>query len=141
MQVKRRRGDSGVPEVNLVPMMDVMMSVLTFFIIISMSMSGLNIVNVKVPLLGDGAAVVERKEPKKLIFGLTQQGKLLLENRELSNDQMAQEMVKFLDENADGIVILKADSKLTYDKVEDLLKLMRDVGGDRVSLAVERKSS
>jgi biopolymer transport protein ExbD len=141
MRVKRRRGDSGVPEVNLVPMMDVMMSVLTFFIIISMSMSGLNIVNVKVPLLGDGAAVVERKEPKKLIFGLTQQGKLLLENRELSNDQMAQEMVKFLDENADGIVILKADSKLTYDKVEDLLKLMRDVGGDRVSLAVERKSS
>jgi biopolymer transport protein ExbD len=141
MRVKRRRGDSGVPEVNLVPMMDVMMSVLTFFIIISMSMSGLNIVNVKVPLLGDGAAVVERKEPKKLIFGLTQQGKLLLENRELSNDQMAQEMVKFLDENADGIVILKADSKLTYEKVEDLLKLMRDVGGDRVSLAVERKSS
>ncbi len=141
MRVKRRRGDSGVPEVNLVPMMDVMMSVLTFFIIISMSMSGLNIVNVKVPLLGDGAAVVERKEPKKLIFGLTQQGKLLLENRELSNEQMAQEMVKFLDENADGIVILKADSKLTYEKVEDLLKLMRDVGGDRVSLAVERKSS
>ncbi len=141
MRVKRRRGDSGVPEVNLVPMMDVMMSVLTFFIIISMSMSGLNIVNVKVPILGDGAAVVERKEPKKLIFGLTQQGKLLLENKELSNDQMAQEMVKFLDENADGIVILKADSKLTYDKVEDLLKLMRDVGGDRVSLAVERKSS
>ncbi len=140
MRAKRRRGDSGVPEVNLVPMMDVMMSVLTFFIIISMSMSGLNIVNVKVPLLGDGAAVVERKEPKKLIFGLTQQGKLLLENKELSTDQMAQAMVKFLDENTDGVVILKADSKLTFDKVEDLLKLMRDVGGDRVSLSVERQS-
>ncbi|MEM1311403.1 MAG: biopolymer transporter ExbD, partial [Cyanobacteria bacterium P01_H01_bin.153] len=36
---RRRSSDSKIPEVNLVPMMDVLMTVLTFFIIISMSLT------------------------------------------------------------------------------------------------------
>ncbi|MEM6424137.1 MAG: biopolymer transporter ExbD, partial [Cyanobacteria bacterium P01_D01_bin.128] len=40
MRSRKQRPASRVPEVNLVPMMDVLMTVLTFFIIISMSLTG-----------------------------------------------------------------------------------------------------
>jgi len=143
MRTRRSKVNGQIPEVNLVPMMDVMMTVLTFFIIISMSLSGYNIVNVKVPILGSSGseAAVEKNEPKKLTIGLTNASQLVLDGENITVDQMADAMVKFLNENADGIVILKADSKLKYESVVSVLEVMRDIGGDRVSLAVNREGS
>ncbi|HIK15302.1 MAG TPA: biopolymer transporter ExbD [Leptolyngbyaceae cyanobacterium M33_DOE_097] len=143
MRTRRNKVSGQIPEVNLVPMMDVMMTVLTFFIIISMSLSGYNIVNVKVPILGGTGvgAAVEKNEPKKLTIGLTNTGQLVLDGKDITVEQMADAMVKFLNENPDGIVILKADSKLKYESVVKVLEVMRDIGGDRVSLAVNREGS
>jgi biopolymer transport protein ExbD len=141
MRSRNRQEQSQIPEVNLVAMLDVMMSVLTFFIIVSMSLSGYNIVNVKVPILGGSgdAAISEKNEPQKLTIGLNRQGQLVLDGKNITVDQMAEGMVNFLNANPEGIVILKADSKLKYDEVVKILEVMRDIGGDRVSLAVDRK--
>ncbi|MBE9069935.1 biopolymer transporter ExbD, partial [Leptolyngbya cf. ectocarpi LEGE 11479] len=49
MGLKSRHQRSGIPEVNLVPMMDVLMTVLTFFVIISMELSGVQIFGVSLP--------------------------------------------------------------------------------------------
>ena len=54
---------------------------------------------------------------------------------------MAETIVSFLNANPEGVVVLKADSKLTYDSVAKLLEVMRDIGGDRISLAVDYKGS
>ncbi|NEQ55108.1 MAG: biopolymer transporter ExbD, partial [Leptolyngbya sp. SIO3F4] len=49
MGLRTRQENKGVPEVNLVPMMDVLMTVLTFFVIISMELSGVQIFGVSLP--------------------------------------------------------------------------------------------
>lgn len=54
MRFKNRQPGSQIPEVNLVPMMDVLMTVLTFFIIVSMGLTGQQIVNVRLPQSVDG---------------------------------------------------------------------------------------
>jgi biopolymer transport protein ExbD len=145
MPLRSRHVESEIPEVNLIPMLSVLMVVLTFFIIISMNLTGQSVSNVKLPILGQGSKgqgskPEERKEPKKLVFGLDNKNQLSLDSKTINVDQMAEEMVKFLNANSDGIVVLKADSKLTYDNVVKLLEVMRDVGGDRVSLAVDYKN-
>ena len=68
MRFKHQQSHSQLPEVNLVPLLDVLMSVLTFFIITSMTLTGRNIANVNLP--GTGTGYEEKKEENPLVIGL-----------------------------------------------------------------------
>jgi len=124
-----------MPEVNLVPMMDVLMTILTFFIIIAMTLTTQQTVNVTLPSASAGA--VELKEPDPLIIGLNLQGEILLDDKTVSQAELSQRMQSYLVQNPKGAVILKAADKIPYEQVVKLLGTIRDVGGDRVSLAIE----
>ncbi|WP_421656105.1 ExbD/TolR family protein [Leptothermofonsia sp. ETS-13] len=136
--VRNRQNESRVPEVNLVPMMDVLMTVLTFFIIISMTLTGQEAA-VKVNLPSAKLGVKEQETTDTMIVGLDSQGQILIEGQPVNIDQMAQKIVTYLDTRPNGIVVLKADQKLSYDKVASMLQIMQDIGGGNVSLAVDKK--
>ena len=125
-----------MPELNLVPMMDVLMTILTFFIIVSMTLTSQQSV-IDVTLPNSDAGANEQKNPDPLIVGLNQQGQTSLGTKVVSQDQLATQIASYLNSNPQGAVILKADSQLPYQKVVKLLGTMRDIGGDRVSLAIE----
>lgn len=135
MRFKSQQKKSEMPEVNLVPMMDVLMTILTFFIIIAMTLTTQQTVNVTLPSASAGAA--ELKEPDPLIIGLNLQGEILLDDKTVSQAELSQRMQSYLVQNPKGAVILKAADKIPYEQVVKLLGTMRDVGGDRVSLAIE----
>ena len=70
----RHRRDSRVPEVNLVPMMDVLMTVLIFFVIISMGLTGVQINGVTLPRSVNSADEVISEtddDAEPLTIGLT----------------------------------------------------------------------
>jgi biopolymer transport protein ExbD len=136
MRFRNKQQGSSVPEVNLVPMMDVMMSVLTFFIITSMTLTSQRLANVNLP--GSGAGGSEQKDQKPLVVGLNRQGEILLDNKAVSKAQLAEQMQSFLEKNPEGSMVLKADRSLPYEKVEELLKEMGKIGGMSVSLAIEQ---
>jgi biopolymer transport protein ExbD len=129
------KSESQIPEVNLVPMMDVIMTILTFFIIVSMTMTDFQSVNVPLPKTDKGAS--QEKAPDPMVVGLNQQGQISLKNQNTSPEQLAQQVVTYLNQNPNGVVVLKADRTLPYEKVVQVLGTIRDVGGDRVSLAIE----
>ncbi|HAG79709.1 MAG TPA: biopolymer transporter ExbD [Cyanobacteria bacterium UBA12227] len=145
MRFRNHRKSSSIPEVNLVPMMDVLMSVLTFFIIISMSFSSQITADVELPQAStgqvkagnSGGGVREEKSPDPLVIGLNNQGQILLANQPVDKTQMADKIISYLSEKPDGVVILKADRKLSYKKVEEILSEMQKLGGDRISLALQ----
>jgi biopolymer transport protein ExbD len=139
MRFKHQRQGSQVPEVNLVPMMDVLMSVLTFFIIISMTLTGQQWLNVRLPRsvsgasdAGGGAVTVV-----PLVVGLDQAGNLVMDNTIITFEQLNQRTRAYFAQYPDGQLILKADRELAYQDVATLLTDLRATGGNRVSLAVE----
>jgi biopolymer transport protein ExbD len=137
MRFKSQQKSSQMPDVNLVPMMDVIMTILTFFIIVSMTLTAeQGAVNVTLPSTG-GAGVSKQKIPDPLVVSLSQQGQIFLENKPVSEAQLAVPIKAYLQQNPEGAVILKADKNLPYEKVLQLLGKMRDLGGDRVSLAID----
>jgi biopolymer transport protein ExbD len=139
MRFKNRQTNEELPEVNLVPMMDVLMTVLTFFIIVSMTLTGQQIANVTLPQT-DGAGVKTENETKaSLVIGLNSNSEIVLENEVIDTNQLSEAMQEFYTQHPNGVVLLKADRGLDYSKVVQLLKTMRDIGGDRVSLAIERQ--
>lgn len=138
MRFKSQQKSSQMPEVNLVPMMDVIMTVLTFFIIVSMTLrSEQGTVNVTLP--SAGAGVSNQNTPDPLVVSLNEQEQIFLGNEPISDAQLAQSIKAYLQQNSQGSVLLRADKKLAYEKVVQLLGKMRDIGGDRVSLAIDGK--
>jgi biopolymer transport protein ExbD len=134
MRFKSESQDGSMPEVNLVPMMDVIMTILTFFIIISMTLSDFQSVNVSLPKTENSS---KEKLPDPMVVSLNKQGQILLKNQTLTEEQLAQQVVTYLEKNPKGAVVLRADRQLTYEKVVQVFSAVQLVGGDRVSLAVE----
>jgi biopolymer transport protein ExbD len=136
---RNRNSSNQLPEVNLVPMMDVLMTVLTFFIIVSMTLNGQQISGVILPKTnGQGLGKESGKPPAKLLVGLTNLNQIRLGSQQVVTAELVTEIQSFLGQNPDGKIILKADRSLNYKQVSTLLKTMRDVGGDRVSLSITK---
>jgi biopolymer transport protein ExbD len=136
MSLRSRRATqhSQIPEVNLVPMMDVIMTILTFFIIVSMTLTNQKALNIPLPRADQGGS--EMKLPDPMVVGLNLQGQVLLEGKAASDTDLAQRMQAYLTKNPQGGIILKADQKVTYEQVAKLLGKMQEIGGERVSLAI-----
>ncbi|MBE9190525.1 biopolymer transporter ExbD [Gloeocapsopsis crepidinum LEGE 06123] len=136
---QQRNRNSQIPEVNLIPMMDVLMSVLTFFIITSMTLSGRRIANVSLPIV-DNDVREQSSSLEPFIVGLNQRGEIIIENQHITLTSLEKEIQSYLKQNPKALVILKADKRLSYKQVLQVLKKMRDVGGDRISLAIEKSN-
>jgi biopolymer transport protein ExbD len=135
MKFKSQQHSSQMPEPNLVPMMDVILTVLTFFIIVSMTLTNFQAVNVPLPSTDKGVSKEKPVDP--IIVGMNRQGQTLMNNTPVTDTQLAQLIVTYLQKNPKGTVVLKADKQVTYEKVVQVLGTLRDIGGDRVSLAIE----
>ena len=72
-----------------------------------------------------------------MVVGLSNQGTLEVANNPVTDAQLSQQMQAYLQTNPNGAVVLQADKKLPYEQVVQVLGKMRDVGGDRVSLAID----
>lgn len=124
------------PELNLVPMLDVLMTVLTFFIVVSMTLTLDSGVEVELPNSED-ANLPPTATPDPLIVRLDPQGQLFIGDRPSAPNVLASQMQIYLSSNKEGFVVLQADPDLPYQQVVQVLGDMKEIGGDRVSLAIE----
>ncbi len=135
MRFKNQQQRSQMPEINLVPMMDVIMTILTFFIIVSMSLTNFQSVDAILPSSEKGISKETPIDP--FVIGVTKTGQVEINSGAVTELQMGQQVVAYFQKNPKGTVILKADKSLPYERVVKTLGVLRDVGGDRISLAIE----
>lgn len=135
MRFQKQQGNQ-MPQVNLVPMMDVLMTVLTFFIIVSMTLTGQIVPNLILPDAKNSGTQEKPEAPKTLVVVLNTQKQTVVDSKPLAIEQLTQQVQEFLTSNPEGVVVLKADRGLTYADVTQVLKNLRDMGGSRVSLAI-----
>ena len=142
MKFKRQQRSSQMPELNLVPMIDLIMTVLTFFIVVSMTLtSGTGSVKVQLPSGAGSKAPLPIPKAMRQIVKIDAQGTLFLVNegseRPITLEQLDPQVSGYLQQNPEGIVLINADRTLSYDKVIQVLTRLKNVGGDRVSLAFQ----
>jgi biopolymer transport protein ExbD len=135
MKFRAQQRSSSMPEVNLIPMMDVIMTILTFFIIVSMTLTNFQSIDILLPRTQSG--VNQQEPPEPLIIGLNQQGQILFEGNSIRGDRLSQQIVTYLQQNPEGVVVLTADQQAPYQEVIQLLGTLKQLGGERVSLAIE----
>jgi biopolymer transport protein ExbD len=140
MRLQRRHQSAPVTEVNLIPMMDVLLTVLTFFIIISMTLStGQNVLNVNLPKTEADKTSSSSKTPDPLMIGINPQGVVIIQNKPVDPSQVDEQLQTYFQKSPQGFVVLQADKTLAYGKITNVLSQLRAIGGDRVALAVDSK--
>lgn len=126
-----------MPVINLLPMMDVVMTILTFFVLVSMTLTNQKTLNIDLPSVekSDGAGS-EIKASNPMIVGLQADGNIVVENQLLSDEILETRIKSYLANNPEGEIVLTVDKQASYDQLAKLLSKMQSVGGEQVSLEI-----
>lgn len=134
MRFKQQRRGSQIPNINLVPMLDVLMVVLTFFIIVSMTLTTQQGVEVQLPSQEESSP---EAPPPIAIVKVNAQEQILFDGQPVAPTELTAQVKAYLEKNPKGFVVLQAEEQMPYEKVVSLLGEMKAVGGERVSLGIE----
>lgn len=133
----RETRDTPPPQVDLIPMLTVMMGVLAFFVVVTMTLGSEEMIEMQLP-----AAQPEEQPPTPItaqpfIVAMDASGGYRLNNSPIDKATLIAQMEAHLAQKSDNVVYLLPDRTLSYETVMQFLGEMREVGGDRVSLAIE----
>ncbi len=127
-----------IPEVDITPMLNVVMVVLAFFVIVSTTLStppGELPISLPAPSEGDDPASTG-DPPIALRVQLEAGDVLTIDGKPTDRATLIARLPEFLQNNPDSPVFLIPGAEVNYQAVLQMLVEMQAVGGDRVSLAV-----
>lgn len=129
-------GDDILSEINITPMVDVMLVLLVVFIITAPLMT--NAIKVNLP---DTDATVQIEEPKKpVVLSIDEQGRIYLDKDEYSLDVIENELASRKGQDPDIRLNLNADETVPYGTVAKVMVLVEKAGIQRLSFITERRS-
>lgn len=136
--MKFAQQESTIPEINLIPMLNVMMGILAFFVMITMTLSKQKSLEVQLPQEASGQQELQLSDLKnQFVVDLDGKGQASRDKQSLSDKELQAKVRQYLQDNPKGNVFLKPNPKLSYEKMMHKLDLMRAAGGERVSLIIE----
>jgi biopolymer transport protein ExbD len=131
--------------VQIIPLIDVIFCVLSFFILASLQFTRQQAINVDLPTAKTGttshSSAFSQKRQQILPVTIDAIGQTYVEKQPLGKEQLKAVLEDYVRKNPSGVLVLNASRSATYNDVIDMLDLLRQVGGDRVSLGIIPGSS
>ncbi|BEU88384.1 biopolymer transporter ExbD [Selenomonas sp. TAMA-11512] len=124
------------PLVMIIPMIDIMLFLLVFFMISTIYMVQTNTVQVALP---QAAAAKMETRPNIVPITVTQRGDVLFDKDELPNQEIEQKVRDALAADADTVFVLRGDAQADYEDVVHVLDILKRAGTRHVSIATETK--
>ena len=129
-------GDEILSEINITPMVDVMLVLLVVFIITAPLMT--NAIKVNLP---DTDVTVQIEEPKKpVVVSIDEQGRIYLDKDEYSLDVIESELASRKAQDPEIRLNLNADETVPYGTVAKLMVLIEKAGIQRLSFITEKQT-
>ncbi len=125
-------------QVQIIPLIDVIFCILTFFLLAALQFTRQQTINIDLPKANTGTLSGSTSQAKSNILPVTIDavGQTYVEKQIVQKEQLAEILKKYVQENPTGILVLNASRTATYNDVIQTLDLLRQVGGDRVSLGI-----
>ena len=136
-----KRPESTIPTIDLIPMLTVMMGVLAFFVVVSISLSNEQLIQVDLPPeQTDDTLTADQTISDPFVVAMDNEGQELLNGVPVTTEQLTAEVTRYLANNPTNSVYLVPSRELPYEQVMQFLGDMRAMGGDRISLALEKEA-
>ncbi len=122
------------PQINIVPMIDIIFAILTFFIMSTLFLGRFEALSVNLPK----AETSQPQESVKATVTLDAAGQVYLNKASVSMDDFQDEIIALAEENSNLVVVLNADGQVTHDKVIAIIDQVRQVEGAKLAIATKR---
>jgi biopolymer transport protein ExbD len=122
--------------IEIIPLIDVIFCILVFFILGAVSFSRTQALNVDLPTAE--SAQTEFDSTLNVVIDTFGQTSIVEKDQNIpvSEDQLLKLLTAYVRQYPQGIVQLQADKVVSYGQVIRVFDLLRQVGGNRVGLAV-----
>jgi biopolymer transport protein ExbD/biopolymer transport protein TolR len=136
---KREEGKKVNSNINVTPMVDVMLVLLIIFMVITpMLQKG---VSVDLAKVNSPAAMPDADKEDALIVAVMRDGKLFFGNDRIEADQLTQKVKDRLANRVDKRVYVRADARAKYGSVVEVVDNVRAAGVDDLGLLTDQKKS
>lgn len=135
----KNSGGNSMSEINVTPMVDVMLVLLIIFMVITPMLSkgvSVDLVRTRNPI-----AMKEADQEDAVLVAVTRDGQTFLGTRRVTEEEMAAEVGDIVSNRLDKTVYLKCDARSSYERVVEVVNILRAVGVDEVGLLTEKEDS
>lgn len=122
-------------EIQIVPMIDVMLFLLVFFMIYTINVIPMLVQEIKIPL-SSTVEKIERKEPLRIY--IDKDGSVVLDNRNMGLDALKSHLNKLI-EREETSVLLVADREVNIQKIMEVIDVIKEVGIYKIGISGEKK--
>jgi biopolymer transport protein ExbD len=136
--MKLMKAQDVVSDINVTPMVDVMLVLLIIFMVITPMLS--KGVSVDMAKTKNPIAMQAADKEDAVLIAVTRDGKVYLSpgNAQTTADQLPQKVKDLLTNKLDRTVYIKSDARARYEKVEDVIDNLRTAGVDQIGLITEQ---
>lgn len=129
---RRRRAGQAVSDINVTPMVDVMLVLLVIFMVTAPMLS----VSIPVDLpQTQGSSVPSDKEP--LVITLTARGEIYLQETKIAPEMLVQRLKATRGANPEMRIFLRGDRKLSYGNIMEVMGQLNAAGFKHVALVAD----
>jgi biopolymer transport protein ExbD/biopolymer transport protein TolR len=136
IEFKKARESHPVSDINVTPMVDVMLVLLIIFMVITPLLSKgvqVNMVKTKNPIPMQAA-----DKSDAILVAVTRDGRTYLNSNQMQPDDLAPKVKDLLTNRLDKTVFIRADQRAKYEKVVTVVDNLRAAGVDQVGLLTEQ---
>ena len=134
MAFKSDPGDDIIAEINIVPMVDVILVVLIIFMVTAPMIMKPSI-NINLPKAATGEATV----PSKLNITLTADGKINLDGKIVDDTEVQNMALEEVKKNPEIQAIIAADKDVPHGRVVSVLDIVKGAGVKKFAISIDKK--
>ena len=132
---RRTLGVKKEPTIMIIPMIDIVFFLLVFFMVGTLYMN----TEQQIPLNLPSTSTSTAKSIEPIIITLTTSHKLYIDNREVSADNLSQEVQAIVRTTPRQAFVIRASKDVYYNEVIALLDMLKVNGAKYISVATDRK--
>lgn len=122
-------------QINIVPMIDIIFSILAFFIISTLYLTRSEGLPVNLPK----AATAETQRTAQINVTVEPNGEIALNRQAIELNQLEEGVGQLIEPNSEAIVIINADEKVDHGRVVSVMDRLRRVKGAKLAIATQRE--
>lgn len=132
----RGSGNATMSDINVTPMVDVMLVLLIIFMVITPMLSkgvSVDMVRTRNPI-----AMEDADKEDAVLIAVTRDGQTFLGTQRVSGEELGAQVSDIVSNRIDKTVYLKCDARSRYERVVEVVNIIRAAGVDQVGLLTEK---
>jgi biopolymer transport protein ExbD len=132
----RLQDEPDIPaQINIVPMIDVIFAILTFFIMSTLFLTRQEGLPVNLP---KAATSQQAQIPTKITVTVDREGEISLNRKPTNIDDLTEQVRTLVGANPEALVVINADTKVDHGQVVAVMDRVRKIKGARLAIATQK---